>query len=63
MKASTCSYAPTSLPTPTARRDGIVSIKPRPYGVAVFDKGLAEPFALVLNDASASLIDPTPVSL
>lgn len=45
------------------RRDGIVSIKPRPYGVAVFDKGLPEPFALVLNDTSSSLIDPTPVSL
>lgn len=45
------------------RRDAIVSVRARPYGVAVFDQGSTEAFALVLDESWTSRIDPAPVTL
>lgn len=42
-------------------RGAIVSVRSRPYGVAVFRQGESEAFALVLADSRA--VDPTPVGL
>lgn len=45
------------------QRDQLVSVRTRPYGVAVFGQGSTEAFALVLSDAWTSRIDPAPVTL
>lgn len=45
------------------REGQLVSAKLRPYGVAIFGKGGAEPFALVLNEQMSPQIRPVPVTL
>lgn len=45
------------------RPGAIVSVKSRPYGIAVSLRGAASPFALVLEDSWTSRIDPTAVTL
>lgn len=45
------------------RKDAIVSVKSRPYGIAISLQGATQPFALVLEDSWTSRIDPTAVTL
>ena len=45
------------------RKDAIVSVKPRPYGVAISIRGAVNPFALVLEDSWTSRLGPTPVTM
>jgi len=44
------------------RQGDIVSAKQRPYGVAMFGQGKADPFALVLNDGWRKQILPEAIS-
>ena len=54
---------PGQLAGADVRKDAIVSVKPRPYGIAISVQGAASPFALVLEDSWTSRLDPTAVTL
>ena len=54
---------PGQLAGADVRKDAIVSVKPRPYGIAISVQGAASPFALVLEDSWTSRIDPIAVAL